>query len=44
MYLSKILTEAFQVRSDSYYDDYYMISKEEVMQYFSLIVKGIWYL
>lgn len=27
---SKILTEAFQVRSDSDYDDYYMISKEEV--------------
>lgn len=27
---SKILTEAFQVRSDSDYDDYYVISKEEV--------------
>ncbi len=27
---SKILTEAFQIRSDSDYDDYYMISKEEV--------------
>lgn len=27
---SKILTEAFQVRSDSDYDDYYIISKEEV--------------
>lgn len=26
----KILTETFQVRSDSDYDDYYMISKEEV--------------
>lgn len=27
---SKILTEAFQVRSDSDYDDYYMLSREEV--------------
>lgn len=27
---SKILTEAFEVRSESDYDDYYMISKEEV--------------
>lgn len=27
---SKILTEAFQVRSESDYDDYYVISKEEV--------------
>lgn len=27
---SKILTEAFQIRSDSDYDDYYIISKEEV--------------
>lgn len=27
---SKILTEAFQIRSDSDYDDYYMISKEEL--------------
>ncbi len=25
---SKILTEAFEVRSDSDYDDYYVISKE----------------
>ncbi len=27
---SRILTEAFEVRSESDYDDYYMISKEEV--------------
>lgn len=27
---SKILTEAFEVRSESDYDDYYIISKEEV--------------
>ncbi len=27
---SLILTEAFEVRSESDYDDYYMISKEEV--------------
>lgn len=27
---SKFLTEAFQVRSDSDYDDYYIVSKEEV--------------
>lgn len=27
---SKILTEAFQVRSESDYDDYYIISKDEV--------------
>ena len=26
---SKILTEAFQVRSESDYDDYYIISKDE---------------
>ncbi len=29
---SKILTEAFDVRSDSDYDDYYVISKEEAEQ------------
>jgi len=28
--LSEIITEAFEVRSDSDYDDYYAISKEEV--------------
>ena len=27
---SKILTEAFQIRSESDYDDYYIISKEDV--------------
>ncbi len=27
---SKILTEAFEIRSESDYDDYYVISKEEV--------------
>lgn len=27
---SKILTEAFEIRSDSDYDDYYIISKEDV--------------
>lgn len=27
---SKILTEAFQIRSESDYDDHYIISKEEV--------------
>lgn len=27
---SKILTEAFQIRSESEYDDHYIISKEEV--------------
>ncbi len=27
---SKILTEAFQIRNDSDYDDHYIISKEEV--------------
>lgn len=27
---SKILTEAFEIRSESDYDDYYIISKEEV--------------
>ena len=29
---SKILTEAFDVRSDSDYDDYYVISKKEAEQ------------
>ena len=29
---SKILTEAFEVRSESDYDDYYIISKEEVKE------------
>lgn len=29
--LSDIIKEAFDVRSDSDYDDYYLISKEEVM-------------
>lgn len=27
---SKILTEAFQIRNDSDYDDYYILSKEDV--------------
>lgn len=27
---SKILTEAFEIRSESDYDDYYIISKEDV--------------
>lgn len=30
--LSDIIKEAFDVRSDSDYDDYYLISKEEVME------------
>ncbi len=30
--LSDIIKEAFDVRSDSDYDDYYMISKEEVLE------------
>lgn len=29
---STILTEAFEIRSESDYDDYYVISKEEVEQ------------
>lgn len=27
---SKILTEAFEIRSESDYDDYYVLSREEV--------------
>ena len=41
---SKILTEAFEVRSDSDYDDYYVISKEEVehqIEAAQFFVKGI---
>lgn len=30
--LSDIITEAFEVRSDSDYDDYYVISKTEVIE------------
>lgn len=30
--LSDIITEAFEIRSDSDYDDYYLISKTEVME------------
>lgn len=41
---SQILTEAFEVRSESDYDDYYVISKEEVeeqIQNASFFLKGI---
>lgn len=30
--LSDIIREAFDIRSDSDYDDYYLISKEDVME------------
>lgn len=30
--LSDIITEAFEIRSDSDYDDYYLISKAEVIE------------
>lgn len=41
---SKILTEAFEIRSESDYDDYYVISKEEVevqVQNARFFVEGI---
>ena len=41
---SKIITEAFQIRSDSDYDDYYIISKEEVeeqIQHATYFLNGI---
>ncbi len=41
---SKILMEAFEVRSESDYDDYYVISKEEVeeqVQNARFFIKGI---
>ena len=30
MHYSKIVTEVFEIRSESDYDDYYVISKEDV--------------
>jgi len=41
---SKILTEAFEVRSESDYDDYYVISKEEVelqIQHAQYFIEGV---
>lgn len=41
---SKILTEAFEVRTESDYDDYYVISKEDVesqIKNAEIFVKGI---
>lgn len=41
---SKILTEAFEMRSDADYDDYYVLSKEEVeeqLQNAELFLTGV---